>query len=127
MTHENTPSSIDGYPFDTSNLSEELIAELIKAVKNNQAKYKLADNVREIFDAGGQKPDDTMLLLSWSLVQMVNEGVHIDDVFEDSTEARTLLDQYLENLHEEPSEEVFDFGEELDELVIRAKEFSESL
>lgn len=125
MKSETNPSFIDGYPFEVTHLSDELKNEIKKATAPNGKYCDLVDNVREHFNSNGKKPDDIMLLLSWALFQSVQEGIHIDDLVEDSTEARTLLTQYMENNKVDIDDYIYDFEDELEELIIRAKEFND--
>lgn len=118
---------IEGYPFDVSGLSNKVKKWVNDYIKDGKRFYQLEENVRKEFEENGQKPDSLMLLLSWAIYRMVEEGVHIDDLVEDSKEAAKWLKTYLSHAPADPSDELMEFECELDEQLQRAMEFEDML
>jgi len=117
---------IEGYPFDVGNLSETLKTEINEVIKNGKIYYRLVDTVREAFVQNGRKPNDIMLLLSWAQYKSVIEGVHIDNLDTDAEEARTLLTNYM-NVNTPHTEAIYVFEDELEKLIIRVKDYYDSI
>lgn len=118
---------INGYPFSVEGLSNTVKKWINDYIQDGKRFYQLEEKVRQEFGENGQKPDGLMLLLSWAFYKMVEEGVHIDNLVEDSKESAKWLESYKPYASPDQVDELREFEEDLDEQLARAIEFSESM
>ena len=125
--HNSNPEFITGYPFNISNIPDELKNEISSTIRKDDGYYLLVDKVRTWCNQNNKRADDVMLLLSWSLFKSVHEGVHIDDLYEDVVEAKDLLTQYFVKNEGVRTKSFANFEVELHKLMIRTKRHNETI
>ena len=125
--HNSNPEFITGYPFNISNIPVELKNEISYTIQKDDGHYLLVDKVRTWCNQNNKRADDVMLLLSWSLFKSVHEGVHIDNLYEDATEAKDLFRDYILNNATAKTKAHTDFGHQLDKLIVSVKKHNKTI
>lgn len=78
---------LNEYPFDPEELSD--AAQALLAENGSAQSYRLAHQIRDDVKAG---PNPSYLVaLAWTLTEIVESGVHVDDLWDDIQEAQKAL------------------------------------